>query len=194
MTCPKCHSARHAVRETRHCVNGTKRRRIECSDCYHRWTEWDGPRPPRRSDGVTRRPKANRKRLWLTEAQVRMVLTQPEVNNQQMAKLLDCSGETIRQIRCGRLYRNVLPHLIRPKEERPRLLPDGPRCDHCEHWRPGVCSFGFPDPIMEGLGFAADCEVYRPAIERSPTHELPTRTPARETSPPSSCAPCGCCT
>lgn len=164
MTCPKCQSVRHAVRETRRCVNGTKRRRIECMECGHRWTEWDGARPPRRIDGVTRRLTTNRKRLWLSEDQVRMVLTQPEVNNQQMAKLLDCSGETVRQIRCGMLYRNVLPHLIRPKEQRPRLLSDGPRCDRCKHWTGERCGWGFPDPGVEGWGFAADCELYRPNV------------------------------
>lgn len=163
MTCPKCESARRAVRESRRCINGTQRRRIECLACGHRWTEWSGERA---QIGVHRNPRLVGRPSRFSEEQVRVALTRVDLNNREAAELLDCSAEMVRQIRCGLVYRNVLPHLIRPKEQRPRWRSDGPRCDQCEHWTGERCSWGFPDPTIEGWGFAADCELYRKCDDR----------------------------
>lgn len=162
MSCPECGSARRAVRESRRCVNDTQRRRIECLDCQHRWTEWSGERAPR---GVTR-GRRTRAGGRLGEDEVRLVLTRLDLNNREASELLGCSSEMVRQIRTGLLYRNVLPQLIRPKEGRPQLTLAGPRCDQCEHWTGERCSWGFPDPLLEGWGFAVDCELYAPVVAR----------------------------
>lgn len=165
MNCPKCGSARIAVRESRRCHNGTRRRRLDCLDCDQRWTEWDGPRPdpkeaPRRKRSTPMRPKRNP----LTTEQVRFALSRLDLNNTQVARELGCIAETVRQIRAGMIYRDVFPTMLRPKEKRKPPEVDGPMCDRCSYWSDGKCGFGFPDPLVEGLSFAADCELYEVTV------------------------------
>jgi DNA-binding CsgD family transcriptional regulator len=161
MSCPKCDSARTKVRETRTLINGTQRRRVHCHDCGHRWTIWDGPNPTRQECAKNRRPAPKRKtRPNLTPDQVRRVLISSDLNNRQLADELGCSHETVRQIRNGKLYSKVHPELLRPKAEQRILTTDGPSCDKCSNWTDGRCSFGFPDPLLEGLLFATDCDLY----------------------------------
>jgi hypothetical protein len=161
MTCPNCYSAQIEVREVRICNNGTRRRRHECLACSHRWTSWDGPRPIRGYSPNGRRKPAQGKRGKLTPAEIKRVLTQLDLNNKQLAAELGCSCETIRQVRAGMLYASIHPELLRPKAKRPAPPPvDGPTCLGCVHWKGSRCSFDFPDPVMEGITFAADCDLY----------------------------------
>ena len=41
---------------------------------------------------------------------------------------------------------------------------DGPSCERCREWRglesANPCGMGFPDPVIEGVGFARDCSLY----------------------------------
>jgi transposase-like protein len=42
---------------------------------------------------------------------------------------------------------------------------NGPSCTSCNNWRgeenPSPCAMGFPDPVIEGPGFARDCSLYQ---------------------------------
>jgi len=163
MSCPICGSARIEVCEVRICINGTRRRRMGCVDCAHRWTTWDGPMPPRAGAGLQRRPKATgKKRRLLTDEQVRQVLIRRDLNNSEAGRLIGCLAETARQIRAGMIYRMVHPELLRPKSpaDAPPPTVDGPSCHECSNWTGAQCGFGFPDPLVEGLTFAADCDLY----------------------------------
>jgi len=162
MTCPTCGSARTDVCESRLCINGTRRRRLACLDCEHRWSTWDGPKPPRGGHGLRKRTPPTRKRGPLSEEQVRQILTQDELNNVEISQLVGCSRETVRQIRAGLIYRVVHPELLRPGANRdmPPLIIDGLNCYDCVNWAGSRCNFGFPDPLIEGLTFAADCDLY----------------------------------
>lgn len=151
MNCPRCSSRNTRVYRSRLCANGARRRRIDCQDCGHRWTDWQG-----------QRPAPNGRSTRLSDDQVRLALTRMDVSNIKMGRLLGCSAEMVRQIRCGMVCRDVLPELIRPRDKRPPAPSDGPRCDRCEHWTGERCDWGFPDPLEEGLGFARDCDMYEP--------------------------------
>jgi hypothetical protein len=91
-----------------------------------------------------------------------MALERTDLNNRQVAELIGCTGETVRKIRCGLIYWDVSPELPRFKEGK-RLKPAAEQrsCGWCEHWAHGRCGFGIPDPLTEGLGFAADCDLYQ---------------------------------
>jgi hypothetical protein len=93
---------------------------------------------------------------------VRQILTQDELNNVEISQLVGCSRETVRQIRAGLIYRVVHPELLRPGANRdmPPLIIDGLNCYDCVNWAGSRCNFGFPDPLIEGLTFAADCDLY----------------------------------
>lgn len=163
MTCPTCGSARIEVCEVRLCVNGTRRRRLGCMDCSHRWTTWDGPKPPPGGVGLRKRAKPpSKKRGALSDEQVRQALTRTDLNNSEAARQIGCSAESVRQIRAGMVYRMVHPNLHRPNAKAEQAMPaiDGPSCLECSSWAGIRCGFGFPDPLIEGLGFAADCDVY----------------------------------
>jgi hypothetical protein len=63
----------------------------------------------------------------------------------------------------------AMPRVKRSRKRRQTAEPkpqpiDGPSCVQCRHWQAGQreCQLGFPDPHLEGLGFAADCSVYEP--------------------------------
>ena len=149
--------------EVRLCINGTRRRRMGCVDCAHRWTTWDGPRPPRAGAGLRRAPRATtKKRGALTDEQVRQALVRRDLNNSQAGRLIGRSAETARQIRAGLIYRMVHPELLRPNApaDAPPPIVSGPSCHECGNWTGASCGFGFPDPLLEGLGFAADCDLY----------------------------------
>lgn len=161
MSCPKCASAQTELCESRLCVNGTRRRRHQCKACGHRWTSWDGPRPtPHDVNRKRRTTPGPRVRPNLTPDEVRFALVNLDLNNRQVADQLGCSRETVRQLRCGLLYVKVHPELPRPKSPKPKAQATGPSCDRCASWKDDRCGFGFPDPVQEGLTFAADCGLY----------------------------------
>jgi hypothetical protein len=69
------------------------------------------------------------------------------------------SREMVRQIQAGLVYRDLLPENFR----RPPG-PNDPSCERCREWRglesANPCGMGFPDPVIEGVGFARDCSLY----------------------------------
>jgi hypothetical protein len=175
MTCPTCGSARIEVCEVSLCVNGTRRRRMGCVDCKHRWTTWDGPKPPPGGVGLRRPPSATtKKRGALTDEQVRQALIRRDLNNAEAARVIGCSAESVRQIRAGLVYRQVHPELLRPNAaaDAPPPTVSGPSCHECVNWTGARCGFGFPDPLLEGLGFASDCDLYE--VSQSMSLACPT--------------------
>lgn len=44
--------------------------------------------------------------------------------------------------------------------EPPAAAADRPSCHACAHWRDHRCGFDFPDPLEEGPGFGAECDLY----------------------------------
>jgi hypothetical protein len=81
-------------------------------------------------------------------------------SKQAIANEYGVSREMVRQIQAGLLYRDLLPDGF----QRPPG-PNDPSCERCREWR-GLesgepCGMGFPDPVVEGVGFARDCSLYQ---------------------------------
>lgn len=85
-------------------------------------------------------------------------------SNSAMARQLQDEGikitaETVRQVRMGLIYRDLLP--------KGRTPAGNGSCERCIHWR-GVdalepCDLGHRDPIDEGVTFARLCNTYKKA-------------------------------
>lgn len=149
--CLKC-GARGRVIESRIALNGTRRQRLHCPACKFRWTVWLGPKPPQgRVPHAVGRTKL---KPLLTEEQIRLVLTSP-LSARKLARELNRTPESIFCIRRGQSYRHVAPELPRSLKKT-----EGPSCYQCLHWSERQCQIGFPDPVLEGPGFAADCNLY----------------------------------
>jgi hypothetical protein len=77
----------------------------------------------------------------------------------ELSERYGISTELVRQIQQGIAYRDLLPENFR----RPPG-PNDPSCERCREWRglesADPCGMGFPDPVIEGVGFARDCSVY----------------------------------
>jgi hypothetical protein len=166
-TCPLCGHLAKVIR-SESSASGTRRRRVACQNhsCGHRWSEWDGPRPPRNAAALLSRAAAARGGAigggcrWLSEAEIRRALLCRDVSHRAMAQELGCSRETVRQLRLGLTNADVAPELPR-WEQRPRRT-----CEDCKLWS-GSCSIGLPDPEEEGTGFAVDCACFAPVSEAS---------------------------
>lgn len=63
----------------------------------------------------------------------------------------NCSPESIKQIRLGLTYRDLL------EEEESRAVPSCLRCIHCLNKR---CTMNFPEFSIVGHWFARDCSAY----------------------------------
>ena len=161
MECPGCRSSHTEVLESRLCINGTRRRRHSCLTCGYRWTIWEGERPDRSeiSKSMKRRP-ARRPASALTAAQVRQALLDRDEGHHAMGRRLGRSPEAIRQLRYGITHKNIHPEIARWGQATPATTSPGPSCYTCGHWRTDRCSFGFPEPGLEGPDFAADCDLY----------------------------------
>lgn len=146
---PNCAHNNNYVIETRPRSDGAVRRRYECRDCGKRWTVIrEGERPPRQP----RKPVSRGVGRKLTLQQVHQVLTDLKTPSVALAAELGVSRQLIQQIRSGAVWGQVFPELPRIGNLR--------SCLRCRHWSTGECAIGFPDPLEEGLGFAADCDFY----------------------------------
>ena len=161
--CPRCNSSATAVIESRKCSNGSQRRRHMCHACGHRWTLHLGPPPGHR--GGLRKGQLPAQRPTMTPDEVRFILLSPD-STRAVAKQIGRSCEAVRQVRANLIHKTVHPKIQRIQRvqhwNRPPVKPpaaDGPTCDSCVHWA-DRCTFGYPDPLLEGLGFAADCSMY----------------------------------
>jgi hypothetical protein len=90
----------------------------------------------------------------LNAEQVAAVIASTE-SHRALGQIYGVSGECIRQIRQGIIYRDLLPEGYRPPPRR-----GDPSCERCKLWEGESCSMGFPDPIEEGPGFARDCSLF----------------------------------
>jgi hypothetical protein len=93
----------------------------------------------------------------LNAEQVAAVIASTE-SHRALGQIYGVSGECIRQIRQGIIYRDLLPEGYRPPPRR-----GDPSCERCKLWEGESCGMGFPDPIEEGPGFARDCSLYEKA-------------------------------
>lgn len=96
----------------------------------------------------------------LTPDQVLRCLTDTHCSNTELARLIGCSREAVRQVRYGLSHQSIHPEL--PRKQQRRRVNDACNCQRCQHWRNGCCDLGFPDPIEEGVAFAEECSVYSP--------------------------------
>jgi hypothetical protein len=87
-------------------------------------------------------------------ASVAAILASPE-SHRALGKVYGCSRETIRLIRMGRAYHDLLPDGYTP----PPSSKD-PNCERCKFWSGVDCGLGFPDPVEEGPWFAKDCSLF----------------------------------
>jgi len=133
--CPSCLGPAK-ITETNRTSNGTRRRRISCLSrtCGHRWTEWDGPRPPA-GGAYSRRPRKSDARPpapveapqgvdpetgRCTPEAVHFLLTTPEIKHKEAAALLGISYSTALAIRRGDRLAHVHPDLPRWPRRQPR--------------------------------------------------------------------------
>lgn len=155
--CPACRSTDTAVIESRITAAGKRRRRHECNTCQHRWTTWERNAAPARPP-KPRKPRTTPK-PQLTPRQIGVIL-QNRRPHAEMARELGRSKETIRQVRFGVIHVAVHPEIPRWNQPDAPII-SGASCHKCEHWA-DRCTFGYPDPLEEGPGFASDCAMYSP--------------------------------
>lgn len=95
----------------------------------------------------------------LTNDQIKHILQAPKhTTNAELGRQYGVSPELIRQIHYGLRYTCACPEVPR----RAKLSPESARrsCHKCRLWVGEECSFGFPDPLIEGPSFARDCDLY----------------------------------
>jgi hypothetical protein len=88
----------------------------------------------------------------LSDDQLAWIMTLgPEHSASQAAQIVDCSRQTVLNVRAG-------------KQGAARLeqLRDQPYCINCEYFNrlKGGCLFRFPDVQVHGPAFARDCAMY----------------------------------
>jgi hypothetical protein len=139
LACPECSSERIDLVTSRATITGGKRRRWRCLDCRQRWTTYEGEQPARLP------------RRGLSPEQVRRVLLSTG-SDSEVGRQFGLSHTAIANLRLGRTYAELWPELPRRSPAR--------SCRACRHWRSDHCNMGFPDPIEEGVKFAAECELF----------------------------------
>jgi hypothetical protein len=168
-TCPCCQSPAKVIETRVAASNGTRRRRLRCTQadsCGHRWTIWDGPRPPKNAGHMRARELG---RLCggracpdgvpagVGEDLVRLLLNRRDLSHSAASRQHGVSRETVRQVRLGILHATLCPELPRWKS------PSEITCRACSHWSGDRCGMGLPDPLEEGVAFASDCALFKPA-------------------------------
>lgn len=171
--CPCCNGAAKVIETRVAASNGTRRRRLCCTQesCGHRWTAWDGPRPPKNAGHMRARElgrlSGGRARLGgeltgVGEDLVRLLLTRRDLSHAAAGRQCGVSRETVRQVRLGILHGALCLDLPR-WSSCPEIT-----CRVCSHWSSNRCGMGLPDPEEEGVAFASDCALFKPASADSP--------------------------
>lgn len=147
--CPNCESLNTAAIESRQTSYG-RRRRYSCKDCQHRWTKTTDTK-------LKSRNKKKRDGEQVTNDEIWIVLTSGRTS-QQVALDLRLPRKTIEAVRAGEIHADRLPEIPRWTKQRPRLS-----CLDCRFWdhesmRP--CQLGWPDPEIDGYGYADECSDY----------------------------------
>lgn len=88
-----------------------------------------------------------------SEDTIREILTSYHLTHSAMARRIGRTHQFVSQVRLGQCCCGIAPDL-------PRWV-NAPTCDRCQHWTGERCDLGFPDPLDEGLRFAASCSVFR---------------------------------
>lgn len=155
--CLHCGSSDTSIMRSRQHGGGYTHRLLRCRTC-NATSEYMDDRP--RSEMP---PPANHV-YRLTDRQLTELLMQRGTTHAHWARQFGCSPELIRQIRLGMIYRRRVPAVPRwsggPVLPPPEL--SGPSCINCTSWDGTECRIGFPDPGIEGPGFAADCSLFSP--------------------------------
>ena len=126
---------------------GIRRRWLQCTKCPHRWT----------SNEIIGEPQP-RIRVELTDDILREILTGND-SPHELQRRYGINRTTVSSIRLGKIHARRVPDV-------PRWAPRR-SCSSCQHWRigddeiPSRCSFGFPDPIEEGVWAARWCNLYQ---------------------------------
>ena len=146
-TCPVCSGRGLVIWTSQRNQDGQRRRRFACKECGNRWTT--------AGDGASLRVAPTPVQR-MADAVIVEILTTRDANNSEMARRLGIAHQTISAIRLGQLHATVRPDIPRWGQ--------GPTCEQCIHYRPSdePCDLGFPDPRLEGLGFAAWCSSFHP--------------------------------
>jgi transposase-like protein len=145
----RCSHNNRFVLETKTRIDGSVRRRYQCRDCGERWTVINVGEKPGREP---LKPIPKHPPYKLTLDQVYRALTETQVSQKRMAAELGVSRQCIQLVRAGVTWPNAFPEI-------PRKVPRR-SCEKCRNWSDGECRIGFPDPLEEGTGFAADCDFY----------------------------------
>lgn len=149
LRCPECNSGFTKVVASHVMANGSRRRRVICRTCEHRWINYDGEKPSsdHQADGHSKSP--------LTDDDLRLILTS-DLSSSVLAQIVNRSMHAVAAIRRGAMYRNRCPDLPRWND---RYNPNGLTCVSCYQWR-GVCGLGIPESALEGVLFAQECAVF----------------------------------
>jgi hypothetical protein len=99
----------------------------------------------------------------LSDEIVYRILTET-CNNSEMARRVGTTRQTVQQIRTGKSYSNLFPEI-------PRNTGTGNMsCYKCYHRRknvseedPNPCSFRFPEPLIVGVFYARECNLFQPS-------------------------------
>ena len=101
------------------------------------------------------------------EIRVQAILSQPPTaSHAAVMRTTGYDRETIRRVRLGTLWADVLPHLERMSPEAAPI-----RCNRCVHWERrsshagdiGTCGLGIPEPEIEGQTWARGCGAFTQA-------------------------------
>jgi hypothetical protein len=137
------------IKRTHSYQNGAKMFTMHCHDCGEQFKHPLGDVP-----------QSNWRRHEFDDSTFRRIILGDD-SLSRLAAELGCSQQLLQQIRTGKLHLHRMPDLQRSGANAPPpVIPDGPNCWHCSEWRVNRCEMGFPDPLVEGLGFAADCSLY----------------------------------
>jgi hypothetical protein len=136
-------------------IRGQRRRRRHCKSCGFLTVDLDGE--PIQAPG-----RAGWTRRFTREQIAQIVMLKGHQTQRLTAQQFGCSGEMVRQIWAGRAYSDWTGISYRQP-----LRPGEPSCERCREWRgPDAehpCRMGFPDPVIEGPGFARDCSLFQEA-------------------------------
>ena len=161
--CQKCGGAT-IVYQSRATKYG-RYRRFHCKKCPYRFSITD--------------PEPDAKRL-IDDAAV-MAIRQSTDGYQELSNQYGCSRELIRQIRNGKIYRDLLPEWFRA----PARASD-PTCKQCKFYleakpeqvevdaQEQSCSLGIPEFETQGVRAIRDCSAV--AIDQQPAHRGPAAT------------------
>jgi transposase-like protein len=165
MICSVCKCSGHRRGRPQQLASGRLVQRFRCSKCARSWTiDESGVARPRQTP--------------LSDEAVLYILTADE-SQVQIALNVNRSTSLVSNVRRGLSYRDIHPDVPRNKpwgvcakaSRKPKaqsLKAKEPKipsitCVKCIHYLGSFdkpCGLGHPDPVEEGLRFAADCSTY----------------------------------